>query len=113
MANKNYLRGRRLEYKIKHDYEREGWTVMRTAGSHGPYDLIAIRVISGKVNIHLIQCKAVGRSTIKRKQALLNTFKMDSPISITHRDAIVSSWLAVKETGDSDFEMYSIDEETV
>jgi Holliday junction resolvase-like predicted endonuclease len=37
-----YRRGRAYEYKVKKQLEREGWTVLRTAGSHGLFDLIAI-----------------------------------------------------------------------
>lgn len=38
----NYERGRRFEYKIKKMLEKVGFTVFRTAGSHGDVDLIAI-----------------------------------------------------------------------
>ena len=37
------LRSRiRYEYEAKHLLEREGWSVTRSAGSHGPVDLIAM-----------------------------------------------------------------------
>jgi len=37
------LRSRiRYEYEAKHLLEREGWSVTRNAGSHGPVDLIAM-----------------------------------------------------------------------
>lgn len=41
--NRNYNRGRAYEYKAKKALELEGWTVIRAAGSHGPYDLIAFK----------------------------------------------------------------------
>jgi len=73
MPNPNYLRGRRLEYKVKKRLEDEGYFVQRSAGSKG-IDLIAIRhnlvektYYSGKLvyttfnsspRIRLIDCKA-------------------------------------------------------
>ena len=43
----NYLRGRRFEYELKKKLEKEGWVVLRTAGSHGFADLICVK--DGKV----------------------------------------------------------------
>jgi len=43
----NYLRGRRFEYEVKKKLEKEGWVVLRTAGSHGFADLICVK--KGKV----------------------------------------------------------------
>ena len=43
MVNKNYIAGRRFEYKVKKYYEDKGYTVLRTSGSHGFADLIAVR----------------------------------------------------------------------
>jgi Holliday junction resolvase-like predicted endonuclease len=56
MPNKNYIAGRNFEYKVKKYYEKQGYTVLRTSGSHGFADLIAIKhdYIS---SIIFIQCK--------------------------------------------------------
>ena len=43
MPNRNYLTGRAYEYKAKRVLEEQGYTVIRTAGSHGPWDLVATR----------------------------------------------------------------------
>jgi len=43
MKTTNYIRGRKKEYELKHKLERQGFTVFRTAGSHGVADLIAIK----------------------------------------------------------------------
>ena len=40
--NVNYRRGRQKEYRLKKKYEKLGYIVLRTAGSHGFADLIAI-----------------------------------------------------------------------
>ena len=55
MANKQYVKGRRYEYKVKKDYEALGYVVLRTAGSHGFADLIAISTATREVIF--IQCK--------------------------------------------------------
>jgi predicted RNA binding protein YcfA (HicA-like mRNA interferase family) len=39
----NYTRGRAKEYRVAKRLRAQGWTVLRTAGSHGPFDLIAIK----------------------------------------------------------------------
>ena len=39
----NYRRGRETEYKCMEELENEGFITLRTAGSHGPIDVIAIR----------------------------------------------------------------------
>jgi Archaeal holliday junction resolvase (hjc). len=40
--NKNYIKGRNKEYRIKRKLEKEGYYVIRSAGSHSYFDLIAI-----------------------------------------------------------------------
>lgn len=52
-----YRIGARAEYKLKHELERRGWSVTRAAGSHGKWDLIAVRKRNGGLDILLIQVK--------------------------------------------------------
>jgi Holliday junction resolvase len=52
--NINYRRGRAKEYRLKKKYEKEGFIVLRTSGSHGFADLIAI---NEKGEIIFIQAK--------------------------------------------------------
>lgn len=54
MPNRNYEKGRRYEYKIKKELEKQGYTVLRTSGSHGFADLVAVK----PKEIRFIQCKA-------------------------------------------------------
>lgn len=56
MANSNYIAGRAFEYEVKKAYEKEGYKVLRTAGSHGEFDLVAYRPW---VCPSFIQCKIV------------------------------------------------------
>lgn len=57
MVNKNYIAGRRFEYKVKKYYEKQGYTVLRTSGSHGFADLIVVRNGVNPKRIVFIQCK--------------------------------------------------------
>ena len=58
--NRRYKKGRDFEYKIKHSLERRGYRCLRSAGSHGEYDLVAY-----KDNTFLfIQCKLNKKSKI-------------------------------------------------
>lgn len=43
MPNKNYLKGRSHENYIKRKYESQGFACMRSSGSKGAVDVIAIR----------------------------------------------------------------------
>jgi hypothetical protein len=43
MPNKRYLAGRRFEWKVKKDLEKEDYLVMRSSASKGLFDLIAIK----------------------------------------------------------------------
>jgi len=53
MTNKNYQKGRAKEYRVRKKWEEAGWTVLRTAGSHGFADLVAIN----DEYVMFIQCK--------------------------------------------------------
>ena len=53
MPRSPYKKGARYEYYVKQLLEEEGYLVVRTAGSHGPFDLIAID--KGKREILLVQ----------------------------------------------------------
>jgi hypothetical protein len=41
--NLNYRRGRQKEYELKERYEKDGYIVFRTSGSHGIADLICVK----------------------------------------------------------------------
>lgn len=49
----NYERGRSFEYYLKKKLEEEGFLVIRSAGSKGIFDLVAIK----EEEVYLIQCK--------------------------------------------------------
>jgi len=72
MPNANYVKGRKKEYRIKQKLEKEGYIVLRTAGSHGFADLIAIRKPINKEirEIRFIQCKPDNFATSEIKKIL-------------------------------------------
>jgi hypothetical protein len=49
-----YSEGTRFEYSLRDWYRARGYTVVRSAGSHGPFDLLAFNV---EGDVRLIQCK--------------------------------------------------------
>ena len=65
----NYQRGYNFEYRCRKELESKGFFVVRSAGSKGPADLVAIR--EGKVL--LVQCKLdEGLINAKERDKLLD-----------------------------------------
>ena len=65
--NNNYVRGRRFEYRTKKFFESLGFFVVRTAGSHSPFDLLCFRNEFGSCRLVLVQCK-YGGSRMSKKE---------------------------------------------
>jgi Holliday junction resolvase len=57
----NYNKGRAFEYQVKLHLIKRGFCVFRTAGSHSPADLIALK--AGEV--WLVQCKATDNGYVR------------------------------------------------
>ena len=58
MPNRNYIRGRQHEYDVKTLLEKAGYTVVRSAGSHSLFDLVAIKRTAKTVKeVWLMQLK--------------------------------------------------------
>ena len=60
MPNKNYLRGVRFEREVMKIFEKEGFVVMRTAGSHSPFDVILVKEtedLKRIAHVAFVQCK--------------------------------------------------------
>ena len=84
--NKNYVSGRALEYKIAILFRRKGYFVVRSAGSHGAADLVAVK--RGKKPL-LIQAKKGkgGISIEERNKLFLTAIEVDSvPIVVIKED---------------------------
>jgi len=64
MGLKAYSKGRRLEYKVKHRLEAKGWYVVRSAGSKGLIDLVAIK--PKKVLLIQVKRRKPGKRYLKK-----------------------------------------------
>ena len=78
----NYARGRAAEYRAKKMLERQGWLVIRSAGSRSPVDLIALQplkrdyrawaaladvlLVQVKRNAHLTRAERTNLKMLKR-----------------------------------------------
>lgn len=109
MPNKNYQRGRRLEWQVKKDYESRGWHVTRASGSHSAYDLIAVMQKDRNfTHIKFIQCKVIKKLTDAALRKLIKEVHDTSPIQheLQHSEFHVDVELAVKEQGTGEFVIY-------
>jgi Holliday junction resolvase len=59
MPSTNYRLGAELERSVAQRLRTKGWLVVRAAGSHGPFDLVALREARSPL---LIQCKTDRRT---------------------------------------------------
>lgn len=63
MPNPHYKAGRRFEYEVMQallsSFPKDRYTILRTAGSHSPVDVVIIKHIgsSGRKRVFGIQCK--------------------------------------------------------
>jgi len=61
----HYKRGRALEYRVQESLRSQGYLVIRSSGSHGPADLVALRphpdARKKAPDVLLVQCKRNGR----------------------------------------------------
>lgn len=64
-----YQSGARFERRVKRHYESLDYFVVRSAGSHSPVDLVAIKKDKA---ILFIQCKSNGRVTPKERDELIS-----------------------------------------
>lgn len=75
----NYTRGREKEYEVMKRLREEGYECIRTAGSHGPFDVVAI----GPQGVRFVQVKRVRPGTNwrreyeKAKEALFSLPRLD------------------------------------
>ncbi len=64
MTNKKYIRGVGFEREVMKIFKEHGFVVLRTAGSHSPFDVILIKYAKDErsdfnriAHITLVQCK--------------------------------------------------------
>lgn len=78
--NKNYIAGRNFEYARAKAWRAKGYTVVRSAGSHGVWDLCAVRA---DYPVELIQCKKLEGE--RQAYMLIRKFKQDPPLAPSKR----------------------------
>lgn len=83
MANKQYLSGRRFEYDTMKRWKAKGYEVLRTAGSHGAFDVIAYK--PGLFPV-FVQCKVVANKAAATR--LLKNFNDNAPLCATYLTCI-------------------------
>jgi Holliday junction resolvase len=90
----NYQSGARLERLARAQLERQGFTVVRSAGSKGPVDLVAWN----HVTMRFIQVKALGAA---RKADIEKLQDLDCPVNASvelwERDSLSDSGWKIKE----------------
>jgi len=70
--NKNYQAGRNFEYRVMRYFEKKGYYCMRSAGSKGQIDVVAIPTeIKTNVDVLLIQCKHGAKISKKEREKLI------------------------------------------
>ena len=78
--NTNYRRGVRAEYKAKKLLESTGYTVIRAAGSHGMFDLVALSRLGGRA----IQIKTGSARVTPLEREAIKIFRRHScPDNVT------------------------------
>jgi Holliday junction resolvase len=87
MVNKNYVRGRAFEYRVKKELETKGYMVVRSAGSKSPFDLVAISLKVQYPDIMLVQCK-YGAKISKKERDNLHALSKKFPRNVF----IVTAW---------------------
>jgi Holliday junction resolvase len=73
MPNKNYVNGRRKEYKLVHALKEKGFIAFRSAGSHSPFDVVGVNM--EKRVILFCQLKPESHSK-KETKRLLEEYKL-------------------------------------
>lgn len=97
----NYEAGRRFEYeRMKYWREVLGFRVIRAAGSHGEFDLIAYDEERG---VHFIQCKLV--ATVTTAERLLEKFRT---VTIPFNQPRTHKILEVKVKGSTEIRSFAI-----
>ena len=88
-------RGTDFERRVRRRLESEGWFVVRSAGSRGPVDLVAVRRNGhGGCEVRLIQCKA------GQPHFTLNDWSLLVQAAL---DAGATAWLAYRDSAASHY----------
>lgn len=81
MPNLNYRAGARLEYGRRKHWQKRGWTVVRSSGSHGIWDLCGVKLEDPSHPVMFVQCKRV--STQQEAKSMIKKFKEHPPMPLS------------------------------
>lgn len=79
MSRRNYRRGYRAELAARAELEKQGYLVVRAAGSKGPVDLVAV----GPDGVRLIQVRRAREGRGGLAKALRELEKVPAPPGVT------------------------------
>lgn len=108
MTNKNYQRGRAFEYRIKQKLEACGFIVLRTSGSHGFADLVALK----DSMVYFMQLKYGAPITKAEQRKMFSIMQMHGwsnsmKFMVVHgKPYKTTNWYQI--TGDNDLKEYDI-----
>ncbi len=98
---KKYKTGTKYEYKAKKELEKEGYLVIRSAGSHSPFDLIALGALE-VIFIQIKKCKILKEAEKAIKNFKKKMKKLDKLYDIekaVDKDINFSIWIWVERKG--------------
>ena len=87
MPSRSYVRGRRAEYEAMEHLVMQGFQVARMAGSHGPFDLVAI----GPQTVKLVQVKSGELDAFELRRARERLAPIPAPACV-----VKELWLRVR-----------------
>lgn len=101
----NYRNGAAFEHRCKRELEAAGYFVVRSAGSHGEVDLLAIPRVSliraGRVASILVQAKRGAMSPAERQALAVLAEDVDArPVVARYRARRPTLWVELTPAGD-------------
>jgi Holliday junction resolvase len=79
----NYARGRSVEYAVKRYLESDGYFVLRSAGSHSPVDLLAVKYMGcNSHSVLFVSCKKGQRLSPRERVEIQNLAKSYGAIPV-------------------------------
>lgn len=69
--NEKYIKGRNFEYQISKILSNKGFQTVRSAGSHGLFDLVAFKKLGDEMMTIFIQAKSYKKSSKSNAKKIL------------------------------------------
>lgn len=90
MPNKKYVQGANFERQVKNVLEAMGYYAIRSAGSHGVADVVALSP-DDEVRPLMVQCKLRGAFPADEREELMRTadeFRADAALAVKTRKSL-------------------------